>query len=60
MIHNQVEKVITLIIDSNSEDLKVAVSYKIIILNPFQLFEKAKLLEFIADACADTEYTMGK
>lgn len=47
MIHNQVEKVITLIIDSNNDDLKVA------------LFEKAQLLQFIADACSETEFTMG-
>lgn len=46
MIHNQVEKVLTLILDGASEELKV------------NLFEKAHLLEVIAQACEEPDFTM--
>jgi hypothetical protein len=46
MIHNQVEKVLTLILDGTSDELKAS------------LFENAHLLEFIAQACEVPDFKM--
>jgi hypothetical protein len=46
MIHNQVEKVLTLILDGTCDELKS------------NLFENAHLLEFIAQACEEPDFKM--
>jgi hypothetical protein len=46
MLHNQVEKVLTFIIEGNSEELKVT------------LFEKADILTFLINATRQSEYDM--
>jgi len=46
MLHNQVEKILTHIIEGNSEELKVA------------LYEKAKLFDFIVDSSQDSEFPL--
>jgi len=46
LLHNQVEKIFTHIIESGTDDLKIA------------LFEKAKILDFIVDNSKDSEFTL--
>lgn len=47
ILHNQVEKVLTIILDSRADDLKA------------RLFEQSKLLSWISDTTGVSEYKMG-
>lgn len=46
MLHNQIEKIIGIILDSNYDELKTT------------LFVRIKLLDFLIDTCKQTEYTL--
>lgn len=60
MLHNQVEKVLTFIIEGNSEELKVTVIliFDWVKSNFAQLFEKADILGFLINATRQSEYDM--